>query len=160
MARQRVSVEGKSAQEEANEYLSNAANVYSEMRNIEREKDQMMQENGDIDSGTSEQALTQHADQVGRLCQATFIVNNPPTTAAHNFLAQQMRTARHMKGSTWTDRYGDMRSYGGGSNATQRAINTRLTNPASLHDQSGGRHHRRAASTKTTFPPPPPSPNA
>ena len=50
-----------------------------------------------------------------------------------SYMQRQVDLVEHSKGSTHTERYGDMRNYGGRGAAKQRASNTRLDNETSLN---------------------------
>ena len=88
---------------------------------------------GGLAKGTTDSTIRKYSNDVAFHSQAASIVNNPISREGMTYMQRQVDLVEHSKGSTNTERYGDMRTYGGGGAAKQRASNTRLDNETSLN---------------------------
>ena len=133
------------ANRQAEDFLNGAARTRDSVTSIERDRLTQARDSGGISLalGTTDSEIDNYASKVGFHNQATSIVHNVPTSQAFAYMARTMETAQHSKGATHTEKYGDMRTYGGALAAKQRGSNTRLTNPNSLHDTAENEEERQ-----------------
>lgn len=126
------------AKEKADAFLDSALKGRSTMIQSETNRLIDARANGVLSKRTSDEEITNYATKIGYHHQATSIVQAAPDTDALFYLRQQVMAQQHPNGATYTEQYGDMRSYGSGGASKQRADNTRLSNASALHDNT---HH-------------------
>ena len=112
------------AREQANEFLDGAARSRNQLEEIEQKRLRRARESGGLAKNTTDEEINNYANKVGFHSQAFNIVNNPPSREAMSFMKKTVESAQHANGSTYTNKFGDMR---GTSAAKQRGDNTRLS---------------------------------
>ena len=124
------------AKENANAFLDGALRGCSTVIDAETNRLTSARENGGLSKKTTDEEIDNYAAKMGYHHQATSIVQGAPDTDALFFIRQQVLAQQHPNGATYTEQYGDMRSYGPGGAVQQRADNTRLTNASILHNHA------------------------
>ena len=83
------------------------------------------QKQGHINHSTPKEHIARYASQCGMVEACNAMLNNPPSHEVFEHINQQMLYAADERGDTFTNGYGDMRSYKQqASAAKQRADNT------------------------------------
>ena len=102
---------------------------------------QEQRKQGKIAKSTTDEELMNQAEKSGFHSASLHPIRNRLSGQARAQMESVVSKMEHELGATHTNKYGDMRTHGGGAKkAKQRAANTNLTNASSLH------HHLSAAS--------------
>jgi hypothetical protein len=125
-----------SGKEQALKFLNGAAKHGRSTLEAENDMLSKSRDSGALAKSTTDVEIDRYSEEVSYMAHATSITNNAPTRQGMAFLRKQVDMVQHEKGSTFTDKHGSMRTYGGSSAAKQRASNTRLQNPVSLHNMA------------------------
>ncbi len=91
---------------------------------------------GEISKDCTDEHLGAAATNEGYHAQAVYIAHHGLTVGQFNEFDQHMNAAQHPNGASWTEKYGNMQTYSGTQAAQQRARNTHLSDPSSLHDRA------------------------
>ena len=126
---------------EASEWLASATGAKALTTNVVYGQLQEQRKQGKIAKSTTDEELKKQAEKSGFRSASLHAVRNPLSGQARAQMESVVANMEHELGATHTNKYGDMRTHGGGARkAKQRATNTNLTNASSLH------HHPSAAS--------------
>ena len=126
---------------DASEWLASATGAKTLTTNVVYGQLQEQRKQGKIAKSTTDEELKKQAEKSGFRSASLHAVRNPLSGQARAQMESVVANMEHELGATHTNKYGDMRTHGGGAKkAKQRAANTNLTNASSLH------HHLSAAS--------------
>jgi hypothetical protein len=102
------------AKENANAFLDGALRGHSTVIEAETNRLTSARENGGLSKKTTDEEIENYASKMGYQHQATSIVQGAPDTNTLFFICQQVLAQQHPNGATYTEQYGEMRSYGSG----------------------------------------------
>ena len=109
LAQLEASQAGAFAWEESEEFLGRSGKVGATGENTELINLTMKRKEGGIAIDTKNEELRLFLSEVGIATQCAHILLNPPSQNVHSYLDQNVRNVQHPSGSTFTNKYGDLR---------------------------------------------------